>query len=85
MIGNNVNFAQVIEPLEERQYRVRVLSYGNSSHLTSVVSDNERKCARSLMARGFAKVRQKGGIGSSAHDPKQKDIRSFFGGGSDRN
>ncbi|KIM89219.1 hypothetical protein PILCRDRAFT_813147, partial [Piloderma croceum F 1598] len=25
--------------------------------------------------------RQKGGIGSSAYDPKQKDIRSFFGGG----
>ncbi|KAF8895486.1 phosphoglycerate mutase-like protein [Infundibulicybe gibba] len=25
-------------------------------------------------------VRQKGGIGSAAHDPKQKDIRAFFGG-----
>lgn len=25
--------------------------------------------------------RQKGGIGSSAHDDKQKDIRSFFAGG----
>ncbi|GJE98398.1 phosphoglycerate mutase-like protein [Phanerochaete sordida] len=25
--------------------------------------------------------RQKGGIGSSAYDPKQKDIRAFFGGG----
>jgi len=24
--------------------------------------------------------RQGGGIGSSAHDPKQKDIRAFFGG-----
>ncbi|KAG7445731.1 phosphoglycerate mutase-like protein [Guyanagaster necrorhizus] len=27
-------------------------------------------------------VRQQGGIGSSAHDPNQKDIRSFFAGGS---
>lgn len=27
-----------------------------------------------------AQVRQKGGIGSAAHDPKQKDIRAFFGG-----
>ncbi|TCD70896.1 hypothetical protein EIP91_001204 [Steccherinum ochraceum] len=26
-------------------------------------------------------TRQKGGIGSSAFDPKQKDIRAFFGGG----
>jgi hypothetical protein len=26
-------------------------------------------------------VRQRGGIGSIAHDPKQKDIRVFFGGG----
>ncbi|KAH9922855.1 phosphoglycerate mutase-like protein [Epithele typhae] len=26
-------------------------------------------------------VRQKGGIGSAAHDPKQQDIRAFFGGG----
>jgi len=26
-------------------------------------------------------IRQKGGIGSSAYDPKQKDIRAFFGGG----
>jgi len=26
-------------------------------------------------------VRQKGGIGSQAHDPKQQDIRAFFGGG----
>ncbi|KAF7422519.1 hypothetical protein PC9H_010675 [Pleurotus ostreatus] len=26
-------------------------------------------------------VRQKGGIGSAAHDPMQKDIRTFFGGG----
>lgn len=25
-------------------------------------------------------IRQKGGIGSQRHDPKQKDIRSFFGG-----
>ncbi|KAL1760337.1 histidine phosphatase superfamily [Schizophyllum commune] len=25
-------------------------------------------------------VRQKGGIGSSAHDPRQKDLRGFFGG-----
>ncbi|KAI3607682.1 phosphoglycerate mutase family protein [Moniliophthora roreri] len=28
--------------------------------------------------------RQKGGIGSTAYDPKQKDIRSFFGGGKTR-
>ena len=27
------------------------------------------------------KKRLKGGIGSSAYDPKQKDIRAFFGGG----
>ena len=26
-------------------------------------------------------VRQKGGVGSAAHDPKQQDIRAFFGGG----
>lgn len=26
-------------------------------------------------------VRQKGGIGSSAHDPKQRKIQEFFGGG----
>ena len=25
--------------------------------------------------------RQAGGIGSAAHDPKQRDIRAFFGGG----
>lgn len=24
--------------------------------------------------------RQQGGIGSASHDPKQKDIRAFFGG-----
>ncbi|KAI5896815.1 phosphoglycerate mutase-like protein [Schizophyllum commune H4-8] len=29
-------------------------------------------------------VRQKGGIGSSAHDPRQKDLRAFFGGGKAR-
>ncbi|KAF8583352.1 phosphoglycerate mutase [Ramaria rubella] len=28
--------------------------------------------------------RQKGGIGSTAYDPKQKDIREFFGGGGSR-
>jgi len=27
-------------------------------------------------------VRQKGGIGSSAYDPKQSSIKDFFGGGS---
>ncbi|KAL1736536.1 histidine phosphatase superfamily, partial [Schizophyllum commune] len=29
-------------------------------------------------------VRQKGGIGSSAHDPRQKDLLAFFGGGKAR-
>ena len=28
----------------------------------------------------FPQKRQKGGIGSAAYDPKQKDIRAFFGG-----
>ena len=32
-----------------------------------------------LMSK-FNQKRQKGGIGSSAYDPKQKDIRAFFGG-----
>ena len=30
---------------------------------------------------GDGQTRQKGGIGSAAHDPKQQDIRAFFGGG----
>ena len=29
-------------------------------------------------------VRQKGGVGSSGYDEKQKDIRAFFGGGGGR-
>ena len=28
----------------------------------------------------FPQKRQKGGIGSAAYDPKQKDIGAFFGG-----
>ncbi len=28
----------------------------------------------------YPQKRQKGGIGSAPHDPKQKDIRAFFGG-----
>lgn len=28
----------------------------------------------------FIQKRQKGGIGSSSYDPKQQDIRAFFGG-----
>lgn len=33
---------------------------------------------------GTCQIRQKGGIGSAAFDPKQKDIRAFFGGNAER-
>lgn len=36
--------------------------------------------AASLTQIWTSQIRQKGGIGSAAYDPKQKDIRAFFGG-----
>lgn len=50
-------------------------------HIDRLVSSNFlRECSSTDVEIAIKQTRQKGGIGSSAYDPKQKDIRAFFGG-----
>ncbi|KAL1743181.1 histidine phosphatase superfamily [Schizophyllum fasciatum] len=57
---------------------VRVVVEKEAENLSmSITEVNQHGHLKSL-------VRQKGGIGSSAHDPRQQDLRAFFGGGKAR-
>ena len=72
-----------VDPEDPPPLVVKVTHVNQHSHLDNVVSlclvlrifSIEREC--SIL---FEQKRQQGGIGSSAYDPKQKDIRAFFGG-----
>ena len=72
-----------MDPEDPPPLVVKVTHVNQHSHLDKVVSlylvmrifSIEREC---LIL--FEQKRQQGGIGSSAYDPKQKDIRAFFGG-----
>lgn len=59
---------------------VRVTQVNRHEHIDSIV---RHVCSpvRVDIDFGFLQKRQRGGIGSAAHDPNQKDIRAFFGGG----
>lgn len=58
---------------------VKVTDFNRSEHLDKVVSLSVRKLQKDVLT--FPQKRQKGGIGSTTYDPKQQDIRAFFGGG----
>lgn len=61
---------------------VKVTDFNRHEHISSVVRTTS--CAEIEVTRvtsaPFSQKRQKGGIGSSAYDPKQQKIRDFFGG-----
>lgn len=60
---------------------MRVTDINRHSHTDNIVwCPHCNVCAASLTQVWTSQIRQKGGIGSAAYDPKQKDIRAFFGG-----
>lgn len=59
---------------------MRVSDFNHHEHLVTVVSTARRRPPHSDSSM-LRQVRQKGGIGGSAHDPKQSDLRTFFAGG----
>lgn len=59
---------------------VRVTHFNQHDHLKQVVSSIINILQISLDSKD-PQERQKGGVGSSAFDPSQSDIRAFFGGG----
>lgn len=51
-------------------------------HIDQIVCNIRIRCTVfGLTLFVIPQKRQKGGIGSAAYDPSQKDIRAFFGGG----
>ena len=60
---------------------MRVTDVNHHSHTDNIVRHPPLQCLRCLADTSpIFQKRQKGGIGSAAYDPKQKDIRAFFGG-----
>ena len=60
---------------------MRVTDINRHSHIDNIVRYLRYNLrAVSLTPSSTCQIRQKGGIGSAAYDPKQKDIRAFFGG-----
>jgi hypothetical protein len=60
---------------------MRVTDVNRHSHIDNIVRPPRYKVRAALLTRSLKfQRRQKGGIGSAAYDPKQKDIRAFFGG-----
>lgn len=67
--------------MERSPLIMRVTDVNRHSHTDNIVgSPHYNVCTASLIQTRTTQIRQKGGIGSAAHDPKQKDIRAFFGG-----
>lgn len=59
---------------------MRVTDINRHSHLDTIVRRLRSNVHPSPLTPGLTRqVRQKGGIGRAAYDPKQKDIRAFFG------
>lgn len=61
------------------ELRMQVIDTNNHEHLDNLVSNATYKLSGSNVKSCFQ--RRQRGIGRIAHDEKQKDIRSFFGGG----
>lgn len=64
--------------MEERKLMpltVQVMNINNSDHLLSLVR-SWQSCQRQVLI--VLQKRQRGGIGSSVYDSRQKDIRAFF-------
>jgi len=60
---------------------MRVTDVNRHSHTDNIVWHYRYNARVGLLTPDFTfQTRQKGGIGSAAYDPKQKDIRAFFGG-----
>ncbi len=61
---------------------VRVTDVNRHSHTDNIVRDSRYNVRTALLTPNLScQIRQKGGIGSAAHDEKQLDIRkAFFGG-----
>ena len=59
---------------------VRLTHVNQGTHLDGVVSPGALLYPSVGHAVFSGQKRQHGGIGSSAHDPAQSDIRAFFGG-----
>jgi len=64
-----------------RELVMHVTDVNRHSHTDNIVRHPRYSdCATLLTPGPISQKRQKGGIGSAAYDPKQKDIRAFFGG-----
>lgn len=61
--------------------KVAVPEFDRGEHLDKVVGIFPCSLDTVRYRNPSPQKRQKGGIGSAAYDPKQKDIRAFFGGG----
>jgi len=60
---------------------MRVTDINRHSHIDNIVKRHGSNVHPTPLTPGLThQVRQKGGIGRAAYDPKQKDIRAFFGG-----
>lgn len=73
-----------VEKREPRKKEIvaKVVAVNQYSHLDGVVSVSAYSWHTSIHAYlNVSQVRQKGGIGSMAHDDNQKAITDFFGGG----
>lgn len=73
-----------VEKREPRKKEIvaKVVAVNQYSHLDGVVSVSAYSWHTSVHAYlNVSQVRQKGGIGSMAHDDTQKAITDFFGGG----
>lgn len=64
----------VVQVMGQNSVEVREVSEEKPALVVEITAVNRHEHIDTLK-------RQKGGIGSSAHDPKQQDIRDFFGGG----
>lgn len=69
-----------INPADPPPLVAKVTQVNQHSHLDKVVSHSTHQVIRTSRPDQCEKKRQLGGIGSSSFDPKQKDIRAFFGG-----
>lgn len=60
---------------------MRVTDINKHTHIDNLVRQLRYSACAALLTPSLTfQKRQKGGIGSAAYDPKQKDIKAFFGG-----
>jgi hypothetical protein len=73
---------QPVDVDKEQPLVVRVTDVNRHSHTDNIVRESRYNvCTALLTPNLLCQIRQKGGIGSTAYDEKQLDIRkAFFGG-----